>query len=76
MARRLRVVIQSHAGREGPAFTIALTPDVFTICVVCRPVALLATSIPVGFSANRKELVIEIWDLFEYWSLGFGILRP
>ena len=54
MARRLRVVIHMHGGREGPAFTTALTQDAFTICGACRLAALLATLIRVGFSANRN----------------------
>src|SRR5262249_39785642 len=54
MARRHRVVIHTHAGREGPVFTTVLTQDAFTICEACRPAALLAMLIRVGFSANRN----------------------
>src|SRR5690348_9171586 len=59
MARRLRVVIQSHVGREGPVFTTALTLDVFTISAGFPLEDSLATLIPVGSSANRNEREIN-----------------
>src|SRR5262249_933803 len=52
---RLRVVIQSHAGQEGPVFTIALTRDAFTISAGFLPEDSLATLILVGSSANRNK---------------------
>src|SRR5439155_14433023 len=85
MARRRRVVIQSHAGREGPVFTIALTPDAFTISAGFRPEDSLATSMPVGFSANHSQsskyeghalvcLVIGIFLDVGAWDLEFSCL--
>src|SRR5205807_580856 len=51
---------------EGQAFTIALTRAAFTIFAESRPGDLLATLIPVGFSANRNgKLQILTADLRE-----------
>jgi outer membrane protein with glycine zipper len=41
------------AGDRG--FSIALTPDAFTIFAACRPVDLRATLIRVGFSASHRQ---------------------
>src|SRR5207249_12163551 len=55
MVRRLPGDILMRAGLERRGFTTALTLDVSTICAGYRPVALLATLIPAGFSANRNR---------------------
>jgi len=55
MVRRLPGDILMRAGRERRGFTTALTLDVSTICAGYRPLALPATLIPAGFSANRDQ---------------------
>ena len=55
MVRRLRAVIRMRVGPERPVFITAPTQVAFMIFVGYRPVVLLATLIPAGFSANRNE---------------------
>src|SRR5262245_20146034 len=56
MVRRRRVAGLTRVGEEPPGSTTALIPDAFTICVEFRPADSLATSIPVGFSANPDRV--------------------